>query len=136
MTAHKARVNNLERKNELKKHESTDLIYASENGSRVNLTTPIAMPKASAFLWNKKMMIQLNCRGFAVSQYLHNDAEKYSHAPNLEIKTFMQPEQPYYAHHPGRFVYIKDEENGEIFHLPHQIIQKLNGASVKPMAIL
>ena len=115
----------MDRKNELKKHESTDLIYASENGSRVNLTTPIAMPKASAFLWNKKMMIQLNCRGFAVSQYLHNDAEKYSHAPNLEIKTFMQPEQPYYAHHPGRFVYIKDEENGEIFSIPYEPVRKM-----------
>jgi cellobionic acid phosphorylase len=48
---------------------------------------------------------------------------KYAHAPNLEAKTFMQPEQNYYAHHPGRFVYIKDEETGEIFSAPYEPVR-------------
>jgi cellobionic acid phosphorylase len=48
---------------------------------------------------------------------------KYSHAPNLEAKSFMQPEQPYYAHHPGRFVYVKDEETGKIFSAPYEPVR-------------
>ena len=27
----------------------------------------------------------------------------------------MQPEQAYYAHHPGRFVYLRDDDTGELF---------------------
>ncbi|MEO0627754.1 MAG: amylo-alpha-1,6-glucosidase, partial [Bacteroidota bacterium] len=78
------------------------------------------MPKASAFLWNAKMMIQVNCRGFATAQHMQPEPAKYAYAPNLEAKTFMQPEQPYYAHHPGRFFYIKDEETGSLFSAPYE----------------
>jgi cellobionic acid phosphorylase len=48
---------------------------------------------------------------------------KYAYAPNLEAKTFMQPEQNYYAHHPGRFFYIKDEETGELFSAPYEPVR-------------
>lgn len=85
----------------------------------MELNTPIALPGASSFLWNKKMMVHMNCRGYAVAQFMQPEPAKYAHAPNLEAKTFMQPEQPYYAHHPGRFFYIKDEENGNFFSLPY-----------------
>ncbi|MEM6396958.1 MAG: amylo-alpha-1,6-glucosidase [Bacteroidota bacterium] len=78
------------------------------------------MPKASAFLWNEKMMIQVNCRGFATAQHMQPEPAKYAYAPNLEAKTFMQPEQAYYAHHPGRFFYIKDEETGSLFSAPYE----------------
>ncbi|MEM6878162.1 MAG: amylo-alpha-1,6-glucosidase [Bacteroidota bacterium] len=78
------------------------------------------MPKASAFLWNAKMMIQVNCRGFATAQHMQPEPAKYTYAPNLEAKTFMQPEQPYYTHHPGRFFYIKDEETGSLFSAPYE----------------
>lgn len=87
------------------------------------LTSPTLMPKASGFLWNDRMMIHMNCRGYAVAQFMQPEPAKYSHAPNLEAKTFMQPEQPYYAHHPGRFVYIKDEESGEIFSAPYEPVR-------------
>src|SRR5512145_1887795 len=50
---------------------------------------------------------------------------KYSYAPNLEAKTFMQPEQPYYAHHPGRFFYVKDEANGDLFSAPYEPVRAL-----------
>jgi cellobionic acid phosphorylase len=50
---------------------------------------------------------------------------KYSHAPVLEKQTFVQPEQPLYAHHPGRFVYISDEESGEFFSVPHDPVRKV-----------
>ena len=85
------------------------------DSSRVVLTSPTDMPRACGFLWNRKMMIQANCRGFATAQHMQPEPLKYAYAPNLEARTFMQPEQPYYAHHPGRFVYIRDNQTGEVF---------------------
>lgn len=99
------------------------MLFSSHNDTRFNLRNPTLMPKASAFLWNRSMMIQANCRGYTVAQFMQPEPAKYSYAPNLEAKTFMQPEQPYYAHHPGRFVYIKDEESGEIFSAPYEPVR-------------
>jgi cellobionic acid phosphorylase len=99
------------------------MIRASSDNEYYELDSPIAMPKASGFLWNEKMMIHVNCRGYAVAQFMQPEPAKYSHAPNLEAKTFMQPEQPYYAHHPGRFVYVKDEANGRVFSAPHEPVR-------------
>ncbi|WP_086931793.1 GH36-type glycosyl hydrolase domain-containing protein [Agarilytica rhodophyticola] len=94
------------------------------NDECIELKTPTAMPNAAAFLWNKKMVMQVNCRGFVVAQHMQPDASKYSHSPNIEAKTFIQPEQPFYAHHPGRFVYIKDEQSGELFSVPYEPVRK------------
>ncbi|MDN3715468.1 GH36-type glycosyl hydrolase domain-containing protein [Vibrio breoganii] len=99
------------------------LITTKQNGERVELLSPTEMPRASGFLWNKKMMIQVNCRGYATAQFMQPEPAKYMHAPNLEAKSFMQPEQPYFAHHPGRFFYIKDEESGEIFSAPYEPVR-------------
>lgn len=66
----------------------------------------------------------MNCRGYAIAQFMQPEPSKYSHAPNLEAKTFMQPEQPYYKHHPGRFFYIKDEESNKIFSVPYEPVRK------------
>lgn len=99
------------------------MIKATDNNEYYELYSPTVMPKASGFLWNEKMMIHMNCRGYAVAQFMQPEPAKYSHAPNLEAKTFMQPEQPYYAHHPGRFVYIKDEETGELFSAPYEPVR-------------
>jgi len=101
------------------------LIHATQNNEYYELKSPTILPKASGFLWNEKMMIHMNCRGYAVTQFMQPEPAKYSHAPNLEAKTFMQPEQPYYAHHPGRFVYVKDEDNGKIFSAPYEPVRKL-----------
>ncbi|MDR6726006.1 cellobionic acid phosphorylase [Paenibacillus amylolyticus] len=100
------------------------MIKVTEDNQYVELTSPTILPKASGFLWNEKMMIHVNCRGYAVAQFMQPEPAKYSYAPNLEAKTFMQPEQPYYAHHPGRFVYIKDEESGELFSAPYEPVRK------------
>lgn len=100
------------------------LMQATENGQRYELYSATAMPQAAGFLWNKVMMIQQNCRGYATAQFMQPEPAKYAHAPNLEAKTFMQPEQPYYAHHPGRFVYIKDENSGEIWSVPYEPVRK------------
>jgi len=99
------------------------LLKTSDQGKRLNLSSPTAMPKASTFLWNTKMMIHMNCRGFAVSQFMQPEPAKYAHAPNLEAKTFMQPEQPYFAHHAGRFCYIKDLNQNELFSIPHEPVK-------------
>ncbi|TXC89360.1 NdvB protein [Metabacillus litoralis] len=99
------------------------MIRASENNEYYELTSPTSMPKASGFLWNDKMMIHVNCRGYVVAQFMQPEPAKYSYAPNLEAKTFMQPEQPYYAHHPGRFVFVKDEETGEVFSAPYEPVR-------------
>lgn len=99
------------------------MIRASEDNEYYELSSPTILPKASGFLWNEQMMIHMNCRGYAVAQFMQPEPAKYSYAPNLEAKTFMQPEQPYYAHHPGRFVYVKDEENGELFSAPYEPVR-------------
>ena len=99
------------------------LLKTTDKGERLNLYSPTAMPKAAAFLWNTKMMIHMNCRGFAVSQFMQPEPAKYAHAPNLEAKTFMQPEQPYFAHHAGRFCYIKDLDRDELFSVPHEPVK-------------
>lgn len=93
-------------------------------GQRYQLFSATALPQAAAFLWNKTMLIQLNCRGYATAQFMQPEPAKYAHAPNLEAKTFMQPEQPYYAHHPGRFVYVKDQDSGELWSVPYEPVRK------------
>ncbi|PQO99312.1 NdvB protein [Massilia phosphatilytica] len=99
------------------------MLQPTENGARYDLASPTAMPNAGGFLWNRRMMIQVTCRGYATAQFMQPEPAKYSYAPNLEAKTFMQPEQAYYAHHPGRFFYVKDEETGEIFSAPHEPVR-------------
>lgn len=94
-----------------------------DGGERYELASPTALPQAGGFLWNRRMMIQVTCRGYATAQFMQPEPAKYAHAPNLEAKTFMQPEQAYYAHHPGRFVYVKDEDTGELFSAPYEPVR-------------
>jgi cellobionic acid phosphorylase len=98
----------------------SSLLRPTQDGEHYQLFSATAMPRAAGFLWNKKMMLQMTCRGYAVAQFMQPEPAKYAYAPNLEAKTFMQPEQPYYAHHPGRFFYIKDEETHQIFSVPYE----------------
>lgn len=93
------------------------------DGKSIVLTSPTVMPNASGFLWNSRMMINMNCRGYAVAQFMQPEPAKYSYAPNIEAKTFMQPEHAYFSHHPGRFFYIKDEDTGEIFSAPYEPVR-------------
>lgn len=101
----------------------TKLLNPAKGGDRYDLHSPKAMPSASAFLWNRNMLLQLNCRGYAVAQHLQPEISKYSHAPVLEESTFMQPELPLYAHHPGRYVYISDADSGELYSMPHEPVR-------------
>ncbi|MEJ2273864.1 MAG: NdvB protein [Woeseiaceae bacterium] len=99
-------------------------LRTSEQGARVELTSPTAMPDAGSFLWNARLLLHVNCRGFVTARHMQPEAAKYSYGPVLEQQTFMQPEQPRYAHHPGRFVYVRDEESGELFSLPHEPVRR------------
>lgn len=74
-----------------------------DNGYRYCLTSPTIAPNADSFLWNKRMMIQATCRGYATAQFMQPEPAKYAHGPSLAAQTFMQPEHPYFAHHAGRF---------------------------------
>ncbi len=94
------------------------------DGRRCVLDSPTAMPEASTFLWNRRMLLQLNCRGYATAQFMQPEPAKYAHGPGLEARTFMQPEQPHYAHHPGRFCYVKDEQGGTLFSAPHAPVNR------------
>ena len=103
-------------------------IYSIDNaggfGSKVSLNSPLSLPNACGFLWNSKMVFQMNCRGYASSQFMQPEPGKYSHGPNLEAKTFIQPEHSYYSHHPGRFFYIKDEDSNQIFSAPYEPMRR------------
>ncbi|RKF18641.1 glycosyltransferase 36 [Alginatibacterium sediminis] len=90
-----------------------------EQGKRFQLNSPSLAPNSAAYLWNRKMMLHMNCRGYAVSQYMDPEPRKYAHVPTLAAVSFMQPEQPYFAHHPGRFFYIRDNQSGEMFSAPY-----------------
>lgn len=93
------------------------------NSGEVKLTSATVMPKAAGYLWNDKMLLQMNCRGFAVAQFMQPEPAKYARGPMLEAKTFIQPEHHYFTHHPGRFFYIKDNDSGEIFSLPYEPVK-------------
>lgn len=95
----------------------------STDGMRYALYSPTAMPTAGGFLWNRRMMVQLTCRGYATAQFMQPEPAKYAHAPLLEARNFMMPEQPYYAHHPGRFFYLKDEDTGALYSVPHEPVR-------------
>jgi len=92
--------------------------------SIVKLDSPIRLPQAASFLWNKNMMLYVNCRGYVSSQFMQPEPSKYSYAANIEAKTFIQPEQNYFAHSPGRFFYIKDENTQQMFSLPYEPMRK------------
>ncbi|TDK22975.1 NdvB protein [Luteimonas aestuarii] len=94
-------------------------------GRRFRIDDPRAMPHASSFLWNRRMMVQVTCRGFATAQFMQPEPAKYARAPVLEARSFMQPEQPTYAHHPGRFCYVRDDEDGTLFSLPYEPVRAL-----------
>ena len=96
----------------------SELLSPAQNGERYKLFSPTAMPKAAGFLWNKKMMLQVTCRGYAVAQHMQPEPSKYAHAPLVEGKTFMLPEQPYYVNHPGRFFILKTKKPEKLFQFP------------------
>lgn len=90
---------------------------------RCRLTSPTAMPLAAGFLWNPRMMVHMTARGFATAQFMQPEPSKYARGPILEQKHFMLPEQGVYAHHPGRFFYVKDREDGALFSAPHEPVR-------------
>ncbi len=100
---------------------ASDLIHSSAEA--VELRCPQQMPRASTFLWNRNLLLQLNCRGYASALHMQPEPGKYARAPLLEATSFLQPEQPHFAHHPGRFVYVFDEDRDALFSLPHEPVR-------------
>ncbi len=102
---------------------SNPALQPTHNGERFELDNPLDLPRAAGFLWNRRMLLQITCRGYAVAQFMQPEPAKYAYAPNLEARSFMQPEQPYYSHHPGRFFYVKDEQTGALFSAPYEPVR-------------
>ncbi|MFC3122708.1 GH36-type glycosyl hydrolase domain-containing protein [Agaribacter flavus] len=96
---------------------SSDGVNRSQD--EIHLHSPLSMPNATGYLWNKKMMFQMTCRGFANALHMQPEPAKYAYGQSFEAKTFLQPEHHYYAGHPGRFFYIK-LNNGSLFSLPYE----------------
>ncbi|GEA12659.1 NdvB protein [Alteromonas sp. KUL49] len=88
----------------------------------VRLNSPTSLPDACGFLWNRHMMIQMNCRGYANAQHMQPEPAKYSKGPSLEATTFMQPEHHYHSEHPGRFFYVKIDDK-PLFSLPYEPVR-------------
>ncbi|ESQ76320.1 GH36-type glycosyl hydrolase domain-containing protein [Asticcacaulis sp. AC402] len=87
------------------------------------LNSPTALPLAAGYLWNKRMMIHMNARGYATAQFMQPEPSKYARAQVLEQKHFMLPEQGTYAHHPGRFFYLKDRDSGDLRSAPYEPVR-------------
>lgn len=100
--------------------EQDALFHLNDETGAVTLESPSTLPDAGAFLWNRKMLLQVNCRGFANAQFMQPEPAKYSCGPALEAKTFLQPEHHYYPGHPGRFVYVLDHETHTLFSIPFE----------------
>ncbi len=90
---------------------------------RCILNSPTALPLAAGFLWNPHMMIHMTARGYATAQFMQPEPAKYARAQIMEAKHFMLPEQGTYAHHPGRFFYVKDRETGALFSAPYEPVR-------------
>lgn len=88
------------------------------------LHSATALPLAAGYLWNPRMMIHMTARGFATAQFMQPEPAKYARAQIMEAKHFMLPEQGTYAHHPGRFFYIKNRNNSGIFSVPYEPVRK------------
>ncbi len=73
------------------------MIYASDYGARWNLQSPTQMPDAAGELWNRRRRLRAFCRGYVQSECLGESGGEEK-APRLE-----------------RFVYIRDEDNGELY---------------------
>lgn len=89
----------------------------------VNWSDPVSMPSASGYLWNPVTFLRMGCRGFGQALHLQPEPAKYAYAPMLEAQTFLQPEAPVYAHHPGRFVYVKDRQSQAICSIPYEPVR-------------
>ena len=90
-------------KSPLAKQPLISIDNAVDGHSKIKLNSPTELPNATGFLWNRAMVMQVNCRGYVNSQFMQPEPAKYSYAPNMEAKSFIQPEHSYFSHHPGRF---------------------------------
>ncbi len=100
------------------------MFHFADGGARYVLASATELPRASAFLWNRQMMFQISCRGYAVAQFMQPEPTKYAHVPTLAGVHFMLPEEQPFAHHPGRFFYVRDDESGELFSAPYEPVRK------------
>ena len=54
-----------------------------DGGERYELTSPTALPQAGGFLWNRRMMIQMTCRGSIHRFQSIGERRDFLHACNI-----------------------------------------------------
>lgn len=106
-------------------NQSTKAPYTfNPNSGAITLDSPTQIPNASGYLWNKKMLLNVTCRGFASCHFMQPEPASYSCGPALEATTFLQPEHYFYQGHPGRFFYVRDHDSEQLFSLPFEPMGK------------
>ncbi|MCC2606713.1 GH36-type glycosyl hydrolase domain-containing protein [Planctobacterium marinum] len=105
-------------------HSKSAPFEFDQHTGAIHLYNPDDIPNASGYLWNKKMLLNMTCRGFASCHFMQPEPATYSCGPALEAKTFLQPEHYYYQGHPGRFFYVRDHQTQELFSLPFEPMSK------------
>ena len=101
-----------------------DPIYTlDEKDETIRLHGPTRLPNASGYLWNKQMLLNISCQGYANVHFMQPEPASYTAGPALEAKTFLQPEHQYYPGHPGRFFYFKDHAESRYFSAPYAPIK-------------
>ncbi|MEM9402074.1 MAG: glycosyl hydrolase family 65 protein [Pseudomonadota bacterium] len=112
-----------EKINALLSRDETKISF-HDDGAEVHLHDPTRLPMASGYLWNASMLARVNCRGYVHAQFMQPEPSSYSRGPVYEATTFLQAELAPYAHHPGRFVFLKDEASGQCISLPYEPMRR------------
>lgn len=106
------------------KEARTDIFRLNQANGDIALDSATRLPDASGYLWNRNLLLNINCQGYANSLFMQPEPASYSTGPALAAKTFMQPEHYYYQGHPGRFFFIRDPATNESFSLPFAPMNK------------
>ncbi len=64
------------------------LVDSKNDGKRLDFKSATHLPNASSFLWNKSMMIHMNCRGYATAQFMQPEPA------NLLLLMLLSMKQP------------------------------------------
>ena len=73
------------------------------------------------------MMIQMTCRAMPPRSSCSR-SRAGTRTPQSGGQDLHAAEQAYYAHHPGRFVYLRDDDTGELFPAPYEPVRaKVDG---------
>ncbi|HEY7884976.1 MAG TPA: NdvB protein, partial [Cellvibrionaceae bacterium] len=91
------------------------MTYSTDYGARWNLPSPTLEPKAAGFLWNRHMQVEASCRGLGAKQFK---------APEMSMHNRRLGQSVVGDEQIGSFVYIRDEQNGELYSAPYEPVRR------------